>query len=219
MDIDSGEQQIGPLESALKEQDRGLAEEERAEPITVRDVIYMIMNPHFQEPGDMTYLEMIRDLKLAWPEMTLEYFFFIALTPYYRSCRNNDIGLDPLEIDLDTHHLLYRLSDYIPEEERKKMAMSPSMYKVEELEYYFPEGKPMFEGSDEIPPSIIKEDEDGEKSAWYSLEDWRHDWRTYQVPVPEFTKKLRDGLAGMIEDFSAGEEKSARDDDTTFEAK
>lgn len=79
------------------------------------------------------------------------HFFSSVLLGYY------DAMWDGL--DVTTGHILYCLSDFLHEDERKRMMMYPS-----------PDG------------SIIN----NELGAWDSLEDWRKHWEKAHPVIPEF---------------------------------
>jgi len=82
----------------------------------------------------------------------LELFFNLALTPYYSP--DGDLSVN-------AGHIIYRFSDFIPEETRKCIEVYPSER-----------------------GSIIREN-----SCWDSLEDWRKEWSSH-LSIPDFIKKI-----------------------------
>jgi len=84
----------------------------------------------------------------------LRLFFSMALEPWhsplYESFKPN-VG-----------HIIYRLSDSVPQEEREVMPVCQSRTGSLTIR-----GKP-----------------------WYSLEDWRKEWERNNAPIPEFKKIL-----------------------------
>ena len=78
-----------------------------------------------------------------------ELLFNIALSPYY-----SPDG----DLPTNTGNILYRLSEFIPEEERMKIAVYPS------------EDGPIVQGG----------------AHWDSLEDWRKEWASGGMEIPYF---------------------------------
>lgn len=85
-----------------------------------------------------------------------EFFFSSTLLGYY------DAMWEGLNIDVG--HILYRLSDFLEEDKRKRMMIYPS--------------------SD---GSIL----DTEAGQWDSLEDWRQQWEKLHLVIPEFDFQKR----------------------------
>ena len=103
--------------------------------------------------GDLDYLKELLDSckkskgKVSL-EKLLESFFSLALVPFY----------DPMWDGLKTHagHVIYRLSDSVPEEKRRNIAIYPANN-----------------------GSLIMD-----KYPWASLEDWRAEWQKYHKQIP-----------------------------------
>lgn len=108
--------------------------------------------------GDTEYLKEIikvikEDNKIADP---IETFFFYALGPYY--C---PVGWDGIK--RNAGHIIYRLSDFLPEEKRSNIAIYPSEHGSLIVNNY----------------------------PWDSLGDWRKKWeKHYPNGIPEMIKKL-----------------------------
>jgi len=97
----------------------------------------------------------------------LERFFSDSLMPFY------DALYDSLRSNAG--HVLYRLSDFVDEQERKKIAIYP--------------------GSDGSL-DVSHEQEGGEAtySKWNSLEDWRKSWeQTTDGLIPTLSEMLPEG--------------------------
>jgi hypothetical protein len=102
------------------------------------------------------------------PDTLLELFFDFGLTPYY----------SPLHAGIDTSigNFIYRLSDRVPEEKRKRITLYPS-----------PGGS-----------LVCYEDYDPENpTRWDTLEDFRREWEKSHTAIPAFEKSLPEGVAGM----------------------
>lgn len=108
--------------------------------------------------GDIPYLkELAKAIKEEINnEKKLEIFFSYALLPYYQQ-------IDWDGIKTDAGHIIYRLSDFLPEEKRSKIAVYPNR-----------------NGG-----SLILND-----NPWDSLEDWRKQWERYHTYIPPIIKKL-----------------------------
>ena len=122
------------------------------------------MSTDINQVGNLEYLwELVENYKDAqkheYKELSLDWFFTMALLPYYDVMWT---GLRP-----EVGHLLYRLSDRVPEQERKDTEIYPAS------------------GSE---GSII--DQDG--GRWHSLEDWRASWKKAHPIIPEVTLLLPD---------------------------
>jgi hypothetical protein len=102
------------------------------------------------------------------PEKLLEMFFDFGLTPYY----------SPLHagIDLSVGNFIYRLSDRMPKEKRKRIMLYPSP--GGSLIYYA-------ESDPESP------------TRWDTLEDFRRQWEEKNPMIPTFEKSLPEGVAEM----------------------
>jgi len=102
------------------------------------------------------------------PEELLDLFFDYGLTPYYSPL---DAGLD-----VSVGHFIYRLSDRMPEEKRKRIMIYPS-----------PGGS-----------LVCYEDYDPESpTRWATLEDFRREWEEKNPTIPTFEKSLPEGVAEM----------------------
>lgn len=108
--------------------------------------------------GDIPYLQELAKWYSENRELPLRHFFSRAIVPYY------DPMWDGLKIDAG--HIIYRLSDVIPPEERATMEIYPSN-----------------------TGSIIQL-EDNTCPRWDSLEDWRTHWKRHHPIIPEYRKKL-----------------------------
>jgi len=109
--------------------------------------------------GDIPYLkELARAIKEDRMdfEKGVEWFFHCALLPYYQP-------IDWDGMNIDAGHIIYRLSDFLPEEKRSKIEIYPN-----------PHGG-----------SLIIND-----YPWDSLEDWRKQWEKYHSYIPPIIKKL-----------------------------
>jgi hypothetical protein len=109
--------------------------------------------------GDIPYLkELARAIKEDRMdfEKGVEWFFHCALLPYYQP-------IDWDGMNIDAGHIIYRLSDFLPEEKRSKIEIYPN-----------PHGG-----------SLIIND-----YHWDSLEDWRKQWEKYHSYIPPIIKKL-----------------------------
>lgn len=92
------------------------------------------------------------------------FFFNYALLPYYE-----DVFWDGLANDAG--HIIYRLSDILPKEERQNMIIYPS-----------------------DNGSIIMNN-----SAWDSLEDWRKKWeKIHNGNIPDFTRRLPSSMLELF---------------------
>lgn len=120
--------------------------------------------PKYEDPwkdglpsGDSNYLrKLVQDYKKRGDHIPdLETFFSMALLPFY------DVMWTGLKRDVG--HVIYRLSDFVPEEERCQIGIYPSR-----------------------TGSII----DGKYGLWNSLVDWRRQWERQHLYIPEFVKLL-----------------------------
>lgn len=92
-----------------------------------------------------------------------KHFFSSVLLGYYDALWDG--------LDKTAGHLLYRLSDFLHEDERKRMMIYPS--------------------SD---GSII----DAELGSWDSLEDWRAHWEKTHPVIPEFDFQKHLGIPELL---------------------
>lgn len=93
------------------------------------------------------------------PKKMREFFFTMSLVGMY------DCMWDGIKVEVG--HIIYCLSDFLDETERRQIDIYPS-----------PEG------------SLVDVETD---TQWDSLEDWRRQWASMHPVIPEFdfTKKLR----------------------------
>lgn len=92
----------------------------------------------------------------------IDEFFSWALLPYYTPYLPGDF----YRLSQNAGHIIYRLSDFLTEEERQKIAIYPS----------------------EKGSMIIKMLSGNVQ--WDSLEDWRKSWEKEHPIIPNFIKKL-----------------------------
>lgn len=116
--------------------------------------------PYYLPIGDLRYIEdLLRGFKeikdassldsLVSLDSLLEPFFSRALVPFY------DAMWDGL--DTTAGHVIYRLSDLVPEEKRRNIAIYPAS-----------------------TGSLIIE-----QWNWATLEDWRKEWERYHKDIPQ----------------------------------
>lgn len=84
-------------------------------------------------------------------------FFIQLLLPLYSSEASEYDFIDP-----NVRHVIYRLSDFVPESERRNIEIYPS-----------PNGSVIINGC-----------------PWASLEDWRKEWEIHNPFIPEYIKLL-----------------------------
>lgn len=116
--------------------------------------------------GDIEYLKRLAKTFKEHRNETgnLEFFFSFALMSFY-DCMWEGLGTN-------AGHVVYRLSDFISEEERSIIKIYPSK-----------------------DGSIIDE----KIYPWASLEDWRKEWEElYHSNIPDFTKKLPSSLLELF---------------------
>jgi len=95
---------------------------------------------------------------------SIELLFSIAIKPFV------DHPEDEYDsVDTEVGHILYRISDFIPEGQRKTIAIYP-----------FDEG------------SLTIDD-----TRWYSLEDFRKFWKSINPIIPEIVKSLPEVKAAL----------------------
>lgn len=94
-------------------------------------------------------------------------FFFWALDHYYTSYAGPN---DFYGITKNVGHIIYRLSDFIPKEERKNIPVDPARPTNKDA-------KLMMEMSDGAIP-------------WVSLEDWRKEWEKDHPYIPNVIKRI-----------------------------
>jgi len=96
----------------------------------------------------------------------VEGFFSWALLPYYTPFFSGDFyGLGK-----NAGHIIYRLSDFIPEDERRNIPIYPSK-----------------------DGTLLMKQLEG-NIQWDSLEDWRKSWEKDHPIIPDFIKKLPSAL-------------------------
>ncbi len=100
------------------------------------------------------------------PNFTKEDFFSFALLGYYDAMHG---GMNAI-----AGHIIYRLSDFVEEEERKEMKIYPSQTGSIVIQH---EG----EGAE-----FFGDEED----RWDSLEDWRKLWEKDNPFIPEYQRQL-----------------------------
>ncbi|MDA2922124.1 hypothetical protein MYX07_02535 [Patescibacteria group bacterium AH-259-L07] len=105
-------------------------------------------------------------------ERILQSFFSIELGRYY------DCLSDGLPIM--TGHFIYRLSDLVPIEQRRTMAIYPN----------------------EESGSVIPDHTDPDPMPWDSLEDWRQTWKKDYSPIPKLLKEIPATPASSLSDTS-----------------
>jgi len=132
-------------------------------PILLGSTVFLSKLNHMSSPefyrlptADLAYLRSLLQWHKDHPDLfSIETFFCQALLGYYDcmwSGMNQEVG-----------HLVYRLSDSVPEEERGRI--------------------PVYPGIDE--GSLILEN-----NRWYSLEDWRRCWEKQNPIIPHYTLQL-----------------------------
>lgn len=138
----------------------------------------MVENKRFGEKVfrglPITDVPRIKDLVARYrenPDFTMESFFSFALLGYYDAMHGG--------MDATAGHILYRLSDFIEAEERKKIAVYPSQT-----------GSIINNHEGEVDEEFF---EGEEKDRWDSLEDWRKLWKGQNRFIPEYQKQLPSG--------------------------
>lgn len=121
---------------------------------------------HWSFPSaDIKHLKELADLVKKEPDFTLRLFFACGLEGYYSPLWSG--------MTKDCGDVLYRLSDFIPRQQRETMPIYPS-----------PEG------------SIVNED----GGVWDSLEDWRMQWEKQNESIPFFQTEIeQSGLKQLCE--------------------
>jgi len=108
--------------------------------------------------GDIDWLRKLVSQYKDNPELSVEFFFRFALLGYYDGMWS---GLQRICGDV-----VYRLSDFVLPEDRKKMLIYPSSN-----------------------GSLITDD-----CPWDSLEDWRGEWEKSRGAIPFFQPQLPPGV-------------------------
>jgi hypothetical protein len=112
--------------------------------------------------GDIEHIRwIVKYFKEHRDNISVGSFFMMVLEPFY-DCMWD--GLNTV-----AGHVIYRLSDFVSEEERIKISIYPS----------------------ENGSLII--DEGFGLGRWYSLEQWRKEWERYHQYIPELKKLLPPG--------------------------